>query len=320
MRMYILIGVLLTSFTMSAAVAKDPYPTKSVRLIVGYTPGGASDIIARLVANELSELNGQSFVVENKPGVGGMLGLNQVAQAPADGYTLGFAVSGMLVTGPHLVKDMLYDPLTAFSPISLTTKAPMVMLATPDYKHDTVSSFIAEAKASPDPLLFASGAQAFELAMRLFGAMAEVELESVSYPGGAQAALDVMAGRIPVMVDTIGAQQTNIKSGKLKPIAVLDRSRSGALPEVPTIDESGLPGYEVTAWNGIVAPKGTPEAIITKLNEQIRQVMAMPEIKDKLSNLGFEPISSSPDEFNRLIQSDHAKWGEVVKQAGMMAK
>jgi tripartite-type tricarboxylate transporter receptor subunit TctC len=316
----------LPAFALLAAMAipaaADPsYPNKPVRVVVGYTAGGASDIIGRLITRELSSMNNQPFVVDNKPGVGGMLGLSMVAKAPADGYTLGVAVSGMLVTGPHLQKNKLYDPLTAFEPISLVALAPMIMLAAPDFKFNTVSSLVKEAKAKPPgELMFASGAQAFELAMQLFNARAGVKLGSVSYPGGAQAALDVMTGRVPIMVDTIGAQQANIKAGKLKAVAVLDSKRSAVLPDVPTVAEAGVPGYEALGWTSIVAPKGTPEPIIKKLNEQLRQIMAMPEIREKLSGLGFEPTSGTPKDLDRLIQSDYAKWGAVVKEAGLVAQ
>lgn len=307
--------------TALPAIADPAYPKGPVRVVVGYTAGGASDIIGRLIAKELSTMNNQPFVVDNKPGVGGMLGLSMVANAPPDGYTLGVAVSGMLVTGPHLQKSRLYDPLTAFEPISLVAKAPMIMLAAPDFKFNTVSSLVKEAKSrQPGELMFASGAQAFELAMQLFNAKAGVKLGSVPYPGGAQAALDVMTGRVPIMVDTIGAQQANIKAGKLKAVAVLDSKRSAVLPEVPTVAEAGVPGYEALGWTSIVAPKGTPAPIIDKLNAQLRQIMAMPEISEKLSGLGFEPTSGSPKDLDRLIHADYAKWGAVVKDAGLVAQ
>lgn len=309
-------------FALAAAVvapahAQASYPDRPIRLVVGYTAGGASDIIGRLIAKELSAMNNQPVIVENKPGVGGMLGLSTVAKAPPDGYTLGVAVSGMLVTGPHLQKNKLYDPLNDFEPISLVAKAPMVLLATPDFKFNTVSLLVKEAKARPGELQYASGAQAFELAMQLFNSKAGVKLGSVSYPGGSQAALDVMAGRVPVMVDTIGAQQAMIKAGKLKAVAVLDSKRSAVLPDVPTVAEAGVPGYEALGWTSIVAPKGTPEPIVRKLNEQLRKIMAMPEVNDRLSQLGFEPTSGTPKELHTLIQNEFAKWGQVVSEAGL---
>lgn len=301
-----------------AAQAQPPaYPSKPVRLIIGYTAGGSADIVGRMVATELSNLNGQPFVVENRPGVGGMLGLGLVARAPADGYTLGLGVSGTLVTGPHLQKNTPYDPLTAFAPISIVARTPMAILASPGFEASSVQAILREAKARPGELMFASGAQAFELAIRLFQVKAGVQMGSVPYPGGAQASIDVMAGRVPLMVDVIGAQQANIQAGKLRPVAVLDSRRSTALPAVPTVAEAGVAGYEAVGWSAFVAPAGTPPEVVDRLSAQLREVMRMPSVRDRLIGLGFEPASSSPDELDRMIRSEHAKWGALVRELGL---
>jgi tripartite-type tricarboxylate transporter receptor subunit TctC len=315
-----LTGLVVLASVMAAPAMADTYPTKTTRLIVGYTAGGASDVIGRLIANELSNMNGKPVIVENRPGVGGMLGLNVVATSPPDGYVLGVAVSGTMVTGPHLQKNTPYDPLTAFAPISMVAKTPMVMLASPSVADPTVRAFVKQAKDKPGELMFASGAQAFELAMQLFNAKAGVKIGSVTYPGGGQAAMDVMAGRVPIMVDTIGAQQANIKAGKLKAVAVLDSKRSAVLPDVPTVAEAGVPGYEAVGWAGIVAPKGTPKDIVDKLNAQLRTIMAMPAINEKLTLLGFEPSTGTPQAFDQTIHTEYAKWGEVVKTSGIAAQ
>lgn len=321
MKSCLLLVIALAASISVPAAADESYPNKPVQIIVGYPPGGATDITARLLAKELTETNKQPFLVVNKAGVGGMLGMNQVAKAAPDGYTLGMAVSGVLATGPHLVRHMLYDPMTAFEPIILTNKAPMLLIVSPDANFNTVGSMIKEAKARPPgELMFGSGSQAAELTMQLINAKAGVKLGLVPYPGGVQAAIDVIAGRVPIMVDSVAAQQVNIKAGKLKAIAVLDSSRSAVLPDVPTVAEAGFPGYEAVGWNGVVAPKGTPEAIIKKLNDQLRQIMAKTEVRERLINLGFEPTSSSPKEFDRFIQADYVKWGAVVKEAGMVAQ
>lgn len=309
----------MAALPLPQALAQTPaYPAKPVRLLVGYPPGGASDIVARLVAQELSKLNDQSFVVENRPGVGGMLSMSLLAKAPADGYTLGLGVSGTLTTGPHLQKTKLYDPRTDFEPIGMVAKAPMVLLAGPGFKYDSVQALVREAKAHPGQIMYASGAQAFELALQLFKSKAGVDLGSVSYPGGAPASIDVMAGRVPIMADTIGAQQENIKAGKLRALAVLDSTRSPLFPDVPTMAESGVTGYEAVGWTSLVAPKGTPPAIVAKLNEQIKQVLARPEIKQKLLTIGFEPWYGSPKALERTIASEYDKWGEVVRAAGLI--
>lgn len=312
-----LAAVAAGALQVSTAAYADTYPSRPVRLIVGYTAGGASDTVGRILATELGNLNHQPFVVENRPGVGGMLGMGTVAKAPPDGYMIGVAVSGTMVTGPHLQKNVPYDPLNDFAPVSMVAKAPMVLLASPSMAEPTVRAIIREAKAKPGEMMFASGAQAFELAMQLFNAKAGVNIGSVKYPGGSQASIDVISGRVPVMVDTIGAQKGNIQSGKLKAVAVLDSKRSAVLPDVPTVAESGLPSYEAVGWLGIVAPKGTPPEIVNKLNTQLAKILAMPSVKERLLTLGFEPDASSPARFDQSIRTEYAKWGEVVKQAGI---
>ena len=311
---------LICTFALGVAPAmaqSASYPNHPVQLIVGYPPGGASDIVARVVAQELSKLNNQQFVVENKPGVGGMLAMSLVAKAPADGYTLGLGVSGTLTTGPHLQKIQMYDPLRDFAAISGLAKAPMVLLADPGAGLDSVRTLMREAKTRPGEIPYATGAQAFDLTMRLFMSKTGVRMTSVPYPGGAAASIDVIAGRVPVMVDTIGAQQQNIKAGKLRALAVLDSSRSPVLPEVPTMIEAGVADYEAVGWTGLVAPRGTPEAVVHKLNEQVRQVLKQPEIGEKLSAIGFEPWYSSSQGFEHTIATEYAKWSEVVREAGM---
>ncbi|MDO8772184.1 MAG: tripartite tricarboxylate transporter substrate binding protein [Burkholderiaceae bacterium] len=319
-RVFSITLALTAAFIQHAPVQAQTYPTKPVRVVVGYPPGGASDTISRIVAQELSRINNQPFIVENKPGVGGMLSMSNVAKSSPDGYTLGLGVSGTLTTGPHLQKTKLYDPLTDFEPIGMVSKAPMVLLAGPGFKYDNVSALIREAKARPGEIMFASGAQAFELALQLFKAKANINLGSVPYAGGAQASIDVLAGRVPLMVDTIGAQQENIKAGKLRALAMLDSKRSPLFPDVPTMAESGVSGYEAVGWTSLVAAKGTPQPIVQKLNQQLQQIIAMPEIRQKLLAIGFEPSGGSPNDLERTIQSEYAKWGQVINAAGMTAQ
>jgi tripartite-type tricarboxylate transporter receptor subunit TctC len=319
-RVFSITLALTAAFIQHAPVQAQTYPTKPVRVVVGYPPGGASDTISRIVAQELSRINNQPFIVENKPGVGGMLSMSNVAKSSPDGYTLGLGVSGTLTTGPHLQKTKLYDPLTNFEPIGMVSKAPMVLLAGPGFKYDNVSALIREAKARPGEIMFASGAQAFELALQLFKAKANINLGSVPYAGGAQASIDVLAGRVPLMVDTIGAQQENIKAGKLRALAMLDSKRSPLFPDVPTMAESGVSGYEAVGWTSLVAAKGTPQPIVQKLNQQLQQIIAMPEIRQKLLAIGFEPSGGSPNDLERTIQSEYAKWGQVINAAGMTAQ
>jgi tripartite-type tricarboxylate transporter receptor subunit TctC len=226
-------------------------------------------------------------------------------------------VSGTLATGPHLQKTKLYDPLADFEPVGMVAKAPMVLLASPSAGYDSVAALVKDAKAHPGHVMFASGAQAFELALQLFKSKAGVDITTVSYPGGAQASIDVMSGRAQIMVDTIGAQQGNIKAGKLKPLAVLDSVRSPILPDVPTMAEAGVTGYEALGWTSLVVPKGTPEPIVRKLNQQLQQVLAKPQVRDKLLSIGFEPWPGTPQFMQKTVATEYAKWGEVVRTSGM---
>ncbi|ODV44479.1 hypothetical protein AWV79_07525 [Cupriavidus sp. UYMMa02A] len=304
----------------SGLAQPETYPARPVKLLVGYPPGGASDTIGRIVGQELSRLNGQSFVIENRPGVGGMLAMSMVAKAPADGYTLGLAVSGTLTTGPHLQNTKLYDALTDFEPIGMVAKAPMVLLAGPAAGYDSVDAVVRDARKRPGQLMFASGAQAFELALQLFKSKAGVDITTVSYQGGAPASIDVMSGRAQLMVDTIGAQQANIKAGKLKALAVLDSKRSLIAPEIPTMAEAGVRGYEALGWTALVAPKGTPPAVVQKLNAQLQEVLKQEHVKQKLDVLAFEPWPGTPQFMQKTVAAEYAKWGEVVRLSGMKAK
>jgi tripartite-type tricarboxylate transporter receptor subunit TctC len=305
------------SLIASSAHAGDAYPSKPVRVVVGYTPGGASDIVGRLVAKGLSEVDGGNFIVENRPGDGGMVGMAYVKNAPADGYTLGIAVSGTMVIGPHLQKNVPYDALTSFADIGKIAKAPMLMMASPSYKDPTVAHVIADAKSHPGQMKSAQGAKAFELSQDLFNSLAGVNIGVISYPGGSQAAIDVMSGRVTLMVDTIGAQIGAIRGGKLMPVAVLDTKRSPLLPNVPTMQEEGVQDYEAVGWLGLVAPKGTPPEIVNKLNADLNKVLAMPEVAQKLQSLGYDPDPSTPDGFKQAVDKEFHKWGKVVKDAGI---
>ncbi len=305
----------LTAPSLSAMASS--YPDRSVSILVGYPPGGASDTVARLLAQQLEAINGQTFIVENKPGVGGMLSLGSVAKSNPNGYILGLGVSGTLVTGPHLQKNQLYNPRTDFAPVGMVAKVPMVLLAGPSFKAKSVADLIKEAKDKPGEIMFASGAQAFELALRLLNSEAQIQLTSVAYKGGAGASIDVMAGRVPIMVDSIGAQKSNIEGGKLRALAVLDSTRSPLMPDVPTMAEAGLPNYEAVGWISLLAPKGTPGHIVEKLNTQLHSIVNSPEFADKLTALGFEPTASSPAELQATIESEYEKWGEVVRNANI---
>lgn len=309
--------IVASLMVLSCPALAQTYPTQTVRLVVGYTPGGASDIVARLLADKLAPMLKRAVIIENRPGVGGITAMAYVAQSAPDGHTLGVAVSGTMVTGPHLQPNMPYNPLESFAPVSMVADAPMAMITSQKGPYSTLPDLLRDARARPNQVMFGSGAKAFELAARLFASMAHVQIESVAYPGGSQAAIDVMAGRVPVMVDTIGAEKGGLESGELKAIAVLDSKRSKLLPDVPTVAEAGVPGFEAVGWLGLVAPKGTPKPIIDKLNEDLRLILAMPDVQARLSSLGFEPRPSSPGDMDALVRAEFKKWGDVARTAGL---
>lgn len=310
-------AILACLSVLAMPVKAENYPQKSVRIIVGYPPGGASDTVARMLAQQLEKLNDQPFVIENKPGVGGMLSLSTVSKSHPDGYTLGLGVSGTLVIGPHLQKSVPYDVKTDFSPIGMIAKVPMVLLAGPGLHAENVKGLIKIAREKPGEIIFGSGAQAFELAMQLINSHAKIDTTSATYKGGAAAAIDVIAGRVPIMVDSIGAQFSSIKEGRLRALAVLDSTRSAVLPDVPTMKEAGVPEYEAVGWIGLVGPKGMDSAIVDKLNEQLRQIVNAPEFSGKLLSLGFQPATGSASGLMAAITSEYDKWGKVVREAGM---
>jgi tripartite-type tricarboxylate transporter receptor subunit TctC len=308
---------LLIALFSTTAPAQQPWPSKPIRLVVTYPAGGGSDTLGRLVAAELSAALGQPVVVENRPGASGIIGLANVAQSAPDGYTLGVASSGTMVMGPHLQKTMPYDTLSSFTAVGMVAKAPMVLLAAPDFKPDTFAELLAQARANPDKFMIASSAPAFELSLHLLDSAGKAKFRVIPYPGSPQAAVDVIGGRVPMMLDSIGGAAAQIKAGKLRPLAVLDSKRSAYLPEVPTIAEAGVPGYESVGWVAIVAPRGTPPEIVERINAQLQKLGAQAANRAKLETLGFEPAPGSSADLARLIASEHAKWGAVVKAAGI---
>ena len=264
------------------------YPNKPVKLVVPYPPGGPTDIVARVVAQQLSEQTGQQFVVENKAGAGGNLGAEAVARAPADGYTLLVGTTAHAIN-MSIFKNLNYDVQRDFAPVSLLTQGPLVLVANPAFPAKNVAEVIAQAKAQPGVLNYASSGngQSTHLSAELFNMMAGVKLNHVPYKGSAPALTDVIAGQVPLMFDTMLSSMPFVKAGKLRAIAVTSPQRSPAAPDVPTIAESGLPGYEVFAWNGLLAPTGTPPAIIMKLSEEMKKALELPAVKDKFCRPGL---------------------------------
>ena len=303
--------------TPPAAAAAASYPTKPVRVIVPYPPGGPTDIVARVVFQQVSDATGQQFLIDNRGGAGGNIGAEAAARSPADGYTLLVATTAHAIN-MSLFKRPGYDINKDFVPVTLLTQGPLVLVATPNFPANNVRELIALAKAKPDTLNFASSGngQSTHLAGELFNSMAGIKLSHVPYKGSAPALTDVIAGQAPLMFDTMLSAMPFVRAGKLKALAVTTSARSPAAPELPTIAESGLPGYEVFAWNGLLAPAGTPKAVIAQLSEELKKAMQLPQVKDKFSAQGFAASWDTPEQFGGFVRAETDKWAKTVKASG----
>jgi tripartite-type tricarboxylate transporter receptor subunit TctC len=311
-----LLAGLLAIASVTTAQAQA-WPTRPVKLVVPYPPGGPTDIVARVVAQHLSDQTGQTFVIENKAGAGGNLGAEAVARSPADGYTLLVATTAHAIN-MAMFKNLSYDVQRDFVPVSLLTQGPLVLVANPAFPGKTVGEVIAQARAKPGQLNYASSGngQSTHLSAELFNSMSGVKMNHVPYKGSAPALTDVIAGQVPLMFDTMLSAMPFVKAGKLKAIAVTSPQRSPVAPEVPTVAESGLPGYEVFAWNGLLAPAGTPPAVITRLGEEMKKALNLPEVKEKFALQGFAATHTTPEATAAFVRAEVDKWARAVKLSG----
>ena len=304
---------------VATAWAQDSYPSRSVRVIVPLAAAGTGDTLARAVSEEMAKLLGQPFVVENRPGAGGLVGTDFVAAAAPDGYTL-LAVSPSHVINPALHAKKTYDPL-AFEPITLIAHTHQVLLANPSVPFGTLKDLIAYDKANPGKLNYGSAGtgSATHLNMELFQSLAGTHITHVPYKGSTQARTDVVGGQVQLAMDGLLPVLPLIRDGKLKALALASTRRSKIAPEIPTMAEAGVPGYKSDTWYGLIAPPKTPPAIVQKLNATAVKVLSSEDIKNKLTKLGAEPLGSSPAEFRRLLESEQRLWTKVVKDSGAKA-
>lgn len=306
--------VCATLCTGGWAAAQD-YPARPIKLIVTYPPGGTVDAVARIIAPPLAMRLGQPVVIDNRGGAGGMIGGDLAAKSAPDGYTLMLDASNH-AQNPALHSKMPFDTLGAFAPVSLLVKVPNVLLVNPAYPVHTVSDLIARAKARPGEVNYASSGNGSSphQAAELFDSMAKTRMTHVAYKGGGPALTDVMAGQVPVFFASLGSSLPYIKSEKLRAVAVAGKSRSAVLPNVPTIAESGLPGYEMYEWNAVFAPAGTPAPIIDKVSKALAAVIKEPDVNARLVALGAETIGSTPAELDTFRRAEMAKWTRVAKE------
>jgi tripartite-type tricarboxylate transporter receptor subunit TctC len=304
------------AFTLPAA-AQD-YPSKPVRIIIGFPPGGATDLVARLMAPQYTRIFKQQFIVDNRPGANGVIGSDLAAKAAPDGYAIHLATIGSLVLSPATSK-VPYDPLKDFTPISQAVALQNIFIVHPNLPPRTLKDLIALAKAKPGALNFASSGNASpgHLAGELFKSMAGVKLVHVPYKGGGPAMIDLVAGHVEIFVAVISTAVPQVKAGKARALAVTGTKRAVALPLVPTVAESGLKGYEATNWYGYVAPPATPRPIIERLHKATLTVLEMPDVRQTLLDQGIEAAPSSPEQFAAYIRSETGKWTKVIKSAGV---
>jgi tripartite-type tricarboxylate transporter receptor subunit TctC len=295
----------------------DTYPSKPVKIIVPFGPGGFTDVVARILQKELQPVLGQPIIIENRPGAGSTIGTDAVAKSPADGYTL-VMISTTHVISPHLYKKMPYDALNDFAPIMELVEGPYVMVVNPSLPAKDVREFIALAKEKPGDIFFASSGNGSSqhLVGALFMQMAGVKLTHVPYKGSNAAMQDLLGGQVKASFVGMPNALPNLASGKLRALAVTTKKRSPDLPDVPTMDEAGVKGYDATIWLGMLAPKGTPPAIVDKLNASMRKVLADPEAQKLMHKAGVEVAPGTPEQLQSLMKSEYARWGEVVARTG----
>lgn len=302
--------------THQGAVAQN-YPNRSIRVVVPYSPGGPTDVLARLVGQKLADNLGQSVVIENKPGASGVLGMEQVARSQPDGYTVLINAS-LHVIVPSLNSKLTIDPIKDFTPVSQFGTVPLIMVVNKSVAANSAADIVAFAKANPGKLTFASsgvGASS-HLAGEMLKTMAGIDMVHVPYKGSAPALNDVIAGHVAMMIDTTPASIGHVKTGNLKVLGVSAPKRLGVLPDVPTIAESGVPGYNVQSWYGVWMPAGTPKEIAKKMQVEIAKILDQPDMQQRFRDLGAEPTWSTPEDFDAFTRSELTRWAEVVRASG----
>lgn len=305
---------------LPAAAFAQTYPSKPIKMIVPYPPGGPTDVQARVVALKLGELLGEPVVIDNRGGAGGMLGSKIVAQAAPDGYTLLMGASGPHALGPLMAKEPPYDPVKDFTPISLVSYSPLMLVVNQKIPVKSVKELIEYAKQKPGSLnygSFGSGTMA-HLAGELFNSMAGVKTTHVPYKGSAPAMVALLAGEIDLMFDTVITALPHVRAGKLQALAVTKSSRSVAAPEVPTVAEAALPGYEAVSWIGLMGPAGMPKDVVERLSSTMVKTLADPSVRERLQQAGAEPVGSDSATFAAQMKSELARWEPVVKAAGLL--
>jgi tripartite-type tricarboxylate transporter receptor subunit TctC len=317
-RLFFLLFLAAALPAAGAAHAQQNYPVRAIRLIVPSSPGGGTDITARIIAPKLGEFLGQQVVVENRPGAGTMIGGEVVARAAPDGYTLLMGISTLAIN-PAIYRRVPYDALRDFAPISQVVALPNILVVHPSLPVKTVKELIAFARARPGQINFASAGVGTNphLSMELFLSMAGLKMVHVPYKGSGQGVIDLIAGHVSVMTPSIITALSYVRNGRLRALGVTSAKRASGAPDIPTIAEAGLPGYEAVQWFGVLAPAGTPREIVTRLHGEIVRVLQVADVRQRLLQDGAEPVGSTPEEFGAFIRAETAKWAKVARDIGI---
>lgn len=314
----LLIAVGTLGATFASAQAQD-FPSRPITLVIPFAPGGSTSIVGRGIAEKMSEFLGEKIVIDNRPGAGGTVGTRAVAKSAPDGYTLLLGYTGTLAIGPSLYKNVGYDPRKDFAPVGMIGNAPNSLVVNPDFPAKTLAELIAYAKANPGKLNFGSAGAgtASHITGEYFARAAGITLVHIPYKGTGPALTDLLGGHIPMAFAPIPASHSNVAAGKLRALAVTSPGRSGLLPDVPTIAESGIPGFDASLYYGLAAPAGTPRPVVDKLNKVLREALASEEVKRQLGNDGTDITPGSPEDYAALIDRDEKKWAQLVKASGV---
>jgi tripartite-type tricarboxylate transporter receptor subunit TctC len=308
----------LAALALCVSASAASYPDKPVRIVVPYSPGGGGDVVGRPLAQELGKLLGGSFIVDNRGGAGGNIAMEYVAQSPADGYTLVLALTSQLAINQALYPSLRYDALKDFAPVSLVGSAPYFLAVNSSMPVKSLAEFVKLAKSKPGAMSYAStgNGSGLHLSMELLKSMAGINLVHVPYKGGGAALTDLLAGNVQAMFVSYGTGAAQIKAGKIRVLAASSSQRSTALPDVPTIAEAGVPGYDSGVWYALLAPRGTPPEIIRKLHDGVVAALRSKELQERYASDGVKSIGSTPEELTRFIGTERVKWTEVVKKSG----
>jgi len=314
-------AVLLVSFVPVLPVVAQNYPVKPIRLVVPFTPGGSADILGRLVAQQISEATKQQVIVDNRGGAGGTIGVEIASRAAPDGYTLLHGHIGTLAVNPTLYRKLPYDPIKDLQPITLFAKFPNMLAVHPSVPARSVKELIALAKSKPGQLNYGSAGNgsAAHLATEYFKYLAKVDIQHIPYKGTAPAVVDLLSGQLALMITGVPPLQAHVRSGKLRGLAVASVKRIAVFPELPTLDEAGVPGYESSQWHGVLAPAGTPRAIVDAVNGILVKSLQLPEVQKRLAADAAEGIGSTPEQFQAFIKAEIARWAPVIRAAGLKA-